>query len=176
MKMQNIEAFRLTNPRELNTCANEYTYIKDNYRLCPGLHMNEVLGEPIDGVFGIQLMDLKGDNETPVAAMGFEINGSTMFISQTPTGEYPGNLSARQSRYVGFSNFRENMLQVAIDLARDLKLDSIHGHSVKSHPNIEQKIQSKQLTAEQAKRILDQVYDNAGFSRRWDDKYILVLN
>ncbi|MBN1331650.1 hypothetical protein JW978_02060 [Candidatus Dojkabacteria bacterium] len=166
----------IQNIEELERLARGYEEYRDNIRLCPGMHMPKSIGEPIDGTYGLQLVDKRGESEVAVAHMGFNINGPVLEITQTPTGESPDHLSARLRRYLSNSDFRRRLMGSALSIAEQLGLETVVGHSLKTHPTMQFKIENEEITEEQARKVLDDLYENSGFYRNWDEKYIYEVN
>jgi hypothetical protein len=173
-----LRSLNLNTIEDLEYHARAYSTLREdgNISLCPEMHMPRALGEAIDGTFGLQLIDQATEEARPVAMMGFDIQDSTMIITQTPTGLAPDELTSEQKDLLRRSNFRSTMIQSAIDLAYQLDMDVVLGYSVASHPSIWQKIGNEEITEAQAIKVLDTVYEQTGFSRTWDDRYILYLN
>lgn len=115
-------------------CVNQTPLFSDlSLRMCTGLRSvgkkNEVL---IDGAFGLKKLD-KVTGET-VAVCGFDIENDKMVIRHTPQGNRPKQFSSSQVRNrFGRSDFRIEMVQAMIEIAKKLNLKGVIGFPIKPY-------------------------------------------
>jgi len=115
-------------------CSNQTPLISDaTIKMCTGLRSlgtkNEVL---IDGTFGLKKVD-KVTGET-VAVCGFDIENDKMVIRHTPQGNRPKQFSSSQVRNrFGRSDFRIEMMQAMIEIAKKLNLKGVIGFPIKPY-------------------------------------------
>lgn len=98
-------------------------------RMCPGIAMPNASGvqqRRINGAYGIEYLD-PHTLET-VALSGFNIEGPVMYIAHTTQGKRPTNFSTSSVRNrLGRSDFRIDMMNTMIEIAKKLKLTEIKG-------------------------------------------------
>ncbi len=162
--------------QDIRKAALQYANLGNRLRLCPGMHMEGVMGEAIDGYFGLQLMDKKENPSLALVNMGFNIYRNYILIAQTPTALPPEQMNARQRRFVGFaSNYRETMPQTVVEIARYLGAEYVLGYSTQTHPTIDSKIRKGEIHPDKARKVLDNFYENAGFFKGLDDMYYYLF-
>ncbi|MFA6080878.1 MAG: hypothetical protein WC741_00540 [Patescibacteria group bacterium] len=115
-------------------CSNQTPLIVDStIQMCTGLRSkgkkNEFL---IDGEFGLKKVD-KVTGET-VAVCGFDVENDKMVIRHTPQGNRPKQFSSSEVRNrFGRSDFRIEMMQTMIEIAKKLNLKGVIGFPIKPY-------------------------------------------
>jgi hypothetical protein len=130
----------------------------------------------IFGRYGIRKIDPRTGEE--VAVCGFDVQENEMIISHTPQGKRPEEFSSQQVRHrFGRSDFRIEMMEAMIEIARQLNLKGIIGYPIthQSFDDKELKIYLKKI------RARDLMFELFGFSLTDKDPlavphYYLPLN
>lgn len=102
-------------------------------RMCTGINATALSGGNfINGKYGIKKFDLHTDEET--ALCGFDIENNDMVIRHTPQGKKPEEFSSASVRNrLGRSNFRIEMMQAMIEIAKKQNLKGVIGFPVKPY-------------------------------------------
>lgn len=102
-------------------------------RMCMGINATSLKGGHfINGRYGIKKFDAHTDEHT--ALCGFDIENNEMVIRHTPQGKKPGEFSSGAVRNrLGRSNFRIEMMQAMIEIAKKLGLKGVVGFPVKPY-------------------------------------------
>ena len=116
------------------SCLAEAALLPDSsLKMCIGMNMaipeNKSL---INGTYGIKKIDTHTREE--VAVCGFDIEKNEMIVRHTPQGKKPEEFSSKQVRNrLGRSDFRIEMMQVMIEIAKILNLKGIVGFPVRPY-------------------------------------------
>jgi hypothetical protein len=101
-------------------------------KMCPGILMQEApitTRRMINSTYGITKHD--AETKEQVATCGFSIEDNVMVISNTPQGKNPSRFESNKvRRRFAKSSFRIEMMQVMMDIAKNLKLSGIKGFPV----------------------------------------------
>jgi hypothetical protein len=102
-------------------------------RMCLGTNATALNGEHfINGRYGIKKFDSHTGEET--ALCGFDIEKQEMIIRHTPQGKKPEEFSTGAVRNrLGRSNFRIEMMQAMIEIAKKLGLKGVVGFPVRPY-------------------------------------------
>jgi len=116
-------------------CSNQSPLISDaTIKLCTGglRILSEKSVSLIGGEFGLKKVD-KITGET-VAVCGFDIENDKMVIRHTPQGNRPKQFSSSAVRNrFGRSDFRIEMMQAMIEIAKKLNLKEVIGFPIKPY-------------------------------------------
>ncbi|MCR4313542.1 MAG: hypothetical protein NUV58_04800, partial [Candidatus Roizmanbacteria bacterium] len=102
-------------------------------RMCMGINATSLNGVHfINGQYGIKKFDAHTDEYT--ALCGFDIENNEMVIRHTPQGKKPEEFSSGAVRNrLGRSNFRIEMMQAMIEIAKKLGLKGVVGFPVRPY-------------------------------------------
>lgn len=100
-------------------------------QMCPGINATSPNGSRyINGQFGIKKYDSHTAEE--VAVCGFDIEKNEMVIRHTPQAKKPEEFSSPQVRNrLGRSDFRIEMMETMIEIAKRLRLKGVVGFPVR---------------------------------------------
>ncbi len=182
--MENDDFFSIP---ELEDACIEGKKVGQTSRLAPALALAVRRGLKdgmnIAGTYGLLYVLQKDISVTPIAQLGFDIDGAGMVITNSPQGY-------TDDRLVGYSEevkraalqtlkgekFRDTMLQEALNLAKRLKrlgVEVVVGISADNHPNVD--INGGTIPYNHAKKIMDEVYLRNGFAEDFTGDYSFEL-
>lgn len=123
---ENIDGLRAS-------CLAETALLPDSsLKLCNGMKVLPKNKSWIDGTYGIKKIDVHTGEQ--VAVCGFDIEKNEMIIRHTPQGKNPQEFSSRQVRNrFGRSDFRIEMMQAMIEIAKKLNLKGVIGFPIKPY-------------------------------------------
>jgi len=132
-------------------------------RMCPGILMHEApmrVRRMINSTYGITKYD--PETNEPVATCGFNIEDNIMIINNTPHGKAPRLFESKKvRRRFAKSYFRIEMMQVMVNMAKNLKLNGIKGFPVNERHG---------AVSEKMRRAVNELFELFGFELIADDK------
>jgi len=154
-----------TSVEELVDSCMQNSPISDNTSLAPGAHAefaDHGVRRKIDGEFGVEMLSRTGE---PIARAGFDVTGDNkIFIGHSPQGGHKDELSHAARRELVASDFRVRMVQAIVGLAQGLGASEVVGYSADRNPK-------PTLPYDQARRVMDEVYEAAGFVKDPTDSF-----
>lgn len=130
---------------------------------------------PANATYAIEMYNKNWDQHG-VAICGFHIIRDTMQIPHTPQGIIKIGVKiptkVKDSFIQSNPNFRINLMNDAIKLAKSLALRKIEIISSDNHP----KVRSGELPLVRARIVIDQLAEQFNFQRNDQNNYILHLN
>ena len=138
-------------------------------KMCPGILMSDApiqMRRQINATFGIEKYD--PETREQVASCGFNIEDNVLVIKNTPHGKRPDDftLVAVKNRLTT-SDFRIEMMQVMLDIAKNLKLQGVMGF-----PIVEQNVP----VPKRIYRAVNELFESFGFDLISDTKPYYYYN
>lgn len=156
-------------------CIN-FRKLGDGFEMCPGAWLNSAdfdIRQPIDSEFGIRLM-CEGRKKILIR-LGFDINiDQGLFnIVHSPQSLSSHELCCENSaRIYRNENFRDAVLDKAINIAWEIGARQITGISARNHP----KVKSGMFGIESALNSMDRLYKRFNFMEAKNGNYFLNLD
>ena len=141
------------------SCLNATPLLSDSsLKMCVGMNMKMPRNSSlINGTYGIKKLDSHTGEE--VAVCGFDIEKERMIINHTPQGNRPEFFSSIQARHrLGRSDFRIEMMQAMIEIAKKLHLKEVVGFPIKPYFLGDKEIYSKKI------KVKNKIFELFNFS------------